>query len=106
MCGRFNVSDDPLVQGLLDDLGAGQGRARLGHYAVRKHEGRHFLDIVRKQIVQALDKMLLLEMAMKIPYGQRVAFPGSVPELKGYSLFDMSLYSNWSIWERLWLSNE
>jgi len=62
--------------------------------------------VVRKQIVQALDKMLLLEMAMKIPYGQRVAFPGSVPELKGYSLFDMSLYSNWSIWERLWLSNE
>lgn len=21
MCGRFNVSDDPLVQGLLDELG-------------------------------------------------------------------------------------
>ena len=57
----------------------------------------------RHAMVRELENKIYYDLALYVPFGQRMAFPGSGPAVKGYRLFDLSLYSNWSIWERVWL---
>ena len=66
-------------------------------------QSRELDTVKRKALVNELGKTILIDVARKIPFGQRMSFPGSGPAVKGYRLFDLSLYSNWSIWERVWL---
>ena len=57
----------------------------------------------RRLLTRALDRKLFEE-GRFVMLGWLNYFYGALPEVKGYFLYDYFPYSNWSLYERVWLS--
>jgi ABC-type transport system substrate-binding protein len=99
---RYNANSSSVLRNL-EALKANETELMLWLEDTIDQQSRELDFAKRHALVRELENKIYYDLALYIPFGQRMAFPGTGPAVKGYRLFDLSLYSNWSIWERVWL---
>jgi len=58
----------------------------------------------RRDMVQAIDKTLTLDVHLRIPYGWNVIFYGTSEKARGYFLMTTP-YNQHALWDRVWIAD-